>query len=203
MRTGRSDLVITAYFVFGILCSNAFAEDYSYVGLRGSYVSAGTTDTQFDATSPRFNLDYGSGFGVGVDVGRTFGSFRTEVELAHIRVGPNAAFPATGVEFQLSDRYWMGLVGVYYDFEISSALIAYVGGGGGVVVRNAEVIQLTPLPPRIGAIDKTSFGVFGEAGVDIAISSSVSLFSAFRYLEHNDGLSTSSSNVWVGFRKKF
>ncbi len=195
--------VIAAQVVLGLSFSNACAQDHTYVGLRGSYVNAGTTDTQFDAVSPSFTLDYGNGFGVGADIGRTFGAFRAELEIAHLRVGPNTDATTSGATFELSDRYWMGLLGGYYDFDVSPVVTLYLGGGGGVVVRNADVVQLTPLPPRTAALDKTSFGVFGEAGVDVALSQSVSLFAAFRYLEHNDSLSTSSSNVWAGVRKRF
>lgn len=175
----------------------------NFFELRGAYVNAGNTDDQFDAASPRYRLNYGHGYGIAALVGRSFGQLRAAVELDYIKVGPEINFPGPVVQFTTRDKYTMVLGGLYYDFNPGSRVVCYLGGGGGLVARHAELTQNLPLPIRDAEIKQSSFGIFGEIGVSVKLTETTSWVTALRSVVHNDTRSTRSTNVWTGLRFGF
>lgn len=178
-----------------------------FVELRGAYVSGGRTENQYDASSPRFDLDYGNGYGLSLAGGRQFDHLRVAVEMDYMKVGPHVNRPASGVlldtQIEARDRYVMLLGGVYYEAPVASAVSVYFGGGGGLVSRDAGLVQLIPLPSRQGSIKESSFGFFGEIGLGVAVTTSTTWIAALRSTWHNDAQSTHSTNFWTGLRFYF
>ena len=107
---------------------------------------------------------------------------------------------------------WTGLINAYYDIDLGSNLMPYVGGGLGIARYSADI---SPPPAVAGPIDDsdTVFAYQLSAGVGYALSPSTTLFGGYRYLATDDpdisgqGVNVTteyhSHNVQAGVRFSF
>ncbi|NOT10008.1 MAG: hypothetical protein HOP28_17585 [Gemmatimonadales bacterium] len=178
----------------------AIAQARPYMEVRGTWVRAGTTENQWDASSPRYDLSYGGGYGVHASAGVALRRWRIGLEAGFLRADPHRSSPAPGVSFVASDRYRTVLAGVFHERAMAKPVSIFVGAGAGLVARRARLEQDAPAPSRSGKIESESAGVFGEVGASLRVVERLGLTAAFRMLSHNDGRATRSNNVWIGVR---
>ena len=193
-------------FISLVLCSVVVlgtpALAQSYLGVQLAYGSGGKTDNQWTAASPRYRLPYGDAKSASAIFGRDFGNWRGELELSGSKAGPTDSQPAAGVNFEAKDTYLSALASAHYDLPLTPGISASVGVGAGPVRRKADLVQTTPLPVQSGAIRSTNLAFFGQLGLNLEISSTVDVYSAFRAQRNGDSLNTWANNVWIGLRFK-
>lgn len=106
---------------------------------------------------------------------------------------------------------WTGLINGYYDIDLGSNFMPYIGGGLGIAHVDGEVT--VPGPNGRISDSETVFAYQLSAGVGYALSPSTTLFAGYRYLatedpEFSNGATTVTSeyhshNAQAGVRFSF
>lgn len=135
------------------------------------------------------DLEFDSGWGIdgalGYSLSGSLQGFRVEGEVGYrsndidkVNVNNFGQFPgATG-----DADVWTGLVNGYYDIDLGSNFIPYVGAGLGV----ARVSGKITVPGAAISDNDTVFAYQLSAGVGYAVSPTTTLFAGYRYLATDD-----------------
>jgi len=182
---------------------------------EGTAIPAGTVLP--DGTDVGWRTDFDTGYAVAGALGRTYGAFRGELEVAYQMNGVNThqgvtaggialdgedagvlitGSPNLGVtvgdlvadgQGDLSTTFVMA--NVFYDFNTGGRLTPFIGGGAGI-----GFVDVNYAPSGVAIIqdDATEFAYQGVAGVAYEVSPAIELLLAYRYR------ATSGVSVGVG-----
>lgn len=211
--------------------STAHANDYYVslsggVSLLGDSQNEGAFDGDFttgegtsipamtvlpDGTAVGWETDFDTGFALSGALGKNFGPFRGEIELAYQKngVGSHAGVSAGGIALDgedagvlitgspnigvtvgdlvadgqgdLSNVFVMA--NIFYDFETGGLISPFIGAGVGVGFVD---VDYSPSAVPIIQDDATAFAYQAIAGVSYEVSPSVDLLVAYRYRATTD-----------------
>lgn len=133
-------------------------------------------------------VSYDTGVSVSGALGYPFSPvFRVEAELGYANTRFRSASVA-GLNVALSGNVDLvaGYVGAYVDAPLSGPVRPYVGGGLGFVTASAS------------GGSETSFSMFGEAGLSIAVAPRLSVVPSVRYVWIDNATAYSAGNqAWI------
>ncbi len=195
--------------VAGMVVSAGAAQAQNWYGsFSGGLLLAQDRDVTVGTTTA--TIDLSTGYSFQGAVGYAFGNgFRTELELGYgktgidsISVGATTA-TVTGGDIDLLS----GQVGAYYDFNVSS-FTPYVGAGVGITNIDLGAATVAAVPGASSPSESaTKLSMFGEVGASFALSESLDLVPAVRYMWLNTSeVGTGNTTGWVfktGLRFKF
>ncbi len=182
---------------------------------EGSFTSDFTTGTGTtiplgtalpNGTDVGWETDFNNGYSFGLAVGRRYGAFRAEIELAYQRAGVNthtdvsaagldlsaedaavlisgSAALGTDVQTLVADgqgsiKTWYGMVNGFYDFDVDDRITPYIGVGVGV-----GFVDVDYSPSAVGIIDdnSTQFAYQIMGGLAYQLNDQTELFAGYRY----------------------
>lgn len=187
--------------------SGAFSSDFTTGA--GTTIPAGTV---LPAGTPLgWTTEFDSGYAVSAAIGRRFGAFRGEIELAYQSndVDTHAGVTALGIPLDAEDAGVLitgspnlgvtvgdlvadarGSVDTtflmangYYDFDIGGPFRPYVGAGVGVGMVG---VDYSPSDVPIVDDDDTVFAYQAMLGASYEVSADMELFAQYRYRATND-----------------
>ena len=223
--------ISTALIAAAAVSGTAYADDY-YASVSGgvSLLSNSTNDGAFDGafttgegtTIPAgtvlpdqapvaWETDFDAGFAVAGALGKRYGAFRGEIEVAYQSngVGSHAGVTAAGVALDTEDAGVLitgspnigvsvgdlvadgqgdvsnlfVMANVFYDFNTGGSLKPYIGAGIGVGFAD---VDFSPSGVAIIQDNATEFAYQGVAGVAYEVSPSIDLTVAYRYRATTD-----------------
>lgn len=207
--------------------STVFAEDI-YVTLSGGWAlqssstnegsftsdfttGAGSADIPLGTPLPSgtdvgWETDFNNGYSFGLAVGRRYGAFRAEIELAYQRAGVNTHtdVSAAGLDLSAQDaavlisgsealgtdvqtlvadgqgsiKTWYGMINGFYDFDVDDRITPYLGVGVGV-----GFVDVDYSPSAVAIIDdsSTQFAYQVMGGLAYQLNDQTELFAGYRY----------------------
>lgn len=216
-----------------ILGTSSILADDTYISLsgglalqsgstnQGAFTSDFTTGTGTtlplgtplpSGTDVGWDTDFDNGYSFGLAVGRKYGSFRAELELAYQRANVNTHTGVTAAGLDLSGedaavlisgsdalgtdvatlvadgqgsvKTWYGMVNGFYDFDVDDRVKPYVGVGLGV-----GFVDVDYSPSAVTIIDDSStrFAYQVMAGLAYKLNDKTELFAGYRYRATLDG----------------
>jgi len=188
---------------------NEGAFDGDFTTGEGTTIPGGTVLP--DGTEVGWETDFDTGFVVSGAIGKAYGSFRGELELAYQTndIGSHASVSAAGIPLDSEDAGVLitgssnigisvgdlvadgqgdvsnlfVMANAYYDFNTGGPLKPYIGAGIGVSFVD---VDYSPSATPIIRDEATSFAYQGIAGVAYEVSPSVDLLLAYRYRATTD-----------------
>ncbi len=185
------------------LVSSAIILFSSTVCLAGTMYISGKAESVFldDADLTGSNggkVEFDAGWGLGGAFGYDYGTYRAEIEVS-FRENDIDAFRGLGTSGDVSSSSF--LVNGYFDFENSTDITPYVGGGLGLANVDFDDSIIND--------DDTVFAYHLGAGAGLAISETVMIDLAYRYLVTanpdigNGEAEYETHNLLVGIRYYF
>ncbi len=189
--------------------TNDGAFDGAFTTGEGTTIPAGTVLP--DGTPVGWETDFDTGFSVAGALGKRYGAFRGEIEVAYQvnDVDSHAAVTAGGIALDGEDAGVLitgspnlgvnvgdlvadgqgdvsnifVMANVFYDFDTGGPLKPYLGAGIGVGFVD---VNYSPSDVPIIQDDATAFAYQGVAGVAYEVSPSIDLTVAYRYRATTD-----------------
>lgn len=223
----KKTMLITAGWALAVLCTMpaqaAEKPTGPYVSGHIGIAMPSDTSVTFPATpNVSLDIDYDTGLALDLALGYKFGPARLEGEIGYQKndfddvtvnvagVG-SASLKGAGVPFSGDMKSTSFLVNGYYDFATGSALTPYLSAGLGFA--RAKVGMDLPSVGYIFSDSDTVFAYQFGAGVEYAISETVSLDLRYRYFATSDpsfdaeGVTMdaefASHNLMLGAKVKF
>jgi OOP family OmpA-OmpF porin len=196
MKNLNSRLCVGSLVLMLALSSVGFCQD-AYWGINGGLGMLDDSDGK--SSDGDFSLDYDDGWILGGVLGWDFGAYRLEGELAYQTNDLDSFKPDGGASESASEEFesLSLFFNAYYDIEMDSAWTPYVGGGLGAA--QAEISD----------VEDTVFAWHLDAGINYAVSETVSLDLSYRYLclddveDSGDSIEYASNNILFGVRIMF
>ncbi|MAW79129.1 MAG: hypothetical protein CMI63_02745 [Parvularcula sp.] len=188
---------------------NEGAFDGAFTTGEGTTIPAGTVLP--DATPVGWETDFDTGFAIAGALGKRYGAFRGEIEVAYQTndIGSHAGVTAAGIALDAEDAGVLitgspnigvsvgdlvadgqgdvsnifVMANVFYDFDTGGPLKPYIGAGIGVGFVD---VDYSPSAVAIIQDDATAFAYQGAAGLAYEVSSSIDLTLAYRYRATTD-----------------
>lgn len=188
---------------------NEGAFDGAFTTGEGTTIPAGTVLP--DATPVGWETDFDTGFAIAGALGKRYGAFRGEIEVAYQTndIGSHAGVTAAGIALDAEDAGVLitgspnigvsvgdlvadgqgdvsnifVMANVFYDFDTGGPLKPYIGAGIGVGFVD---VDYSPSAVAIIQDDATAFAYQGVAGLAYEVSSSIDLTLAYRYRATTD-----------------
>lgn len=206
MRTNRAITAAAATLLAtAALTGTAAAKDGFYVAPAVGWVLPQSVEAKDGADRAKLDLDNGWQFSGAI--GYRLGQFRVEGELGYGEL-KNGTLTLNGTETSVraKQNLFTGTAAGYYDIT-TGAIAPYVGAGAGFVTADLKNLSIAGLDLRELEGSSTDLLLFGEAGVSVAISDSLSIVPAYRYMWVNsggDGVDNSTAHqLRVGLRYSF
>ncbi|WDI32943.1 P44/Msp2 family outer membrane protein [Hyphococcus flavus] len=188
---------------------NEGAFDGDFTTGEGTTIPGGTVLP--DGTDVGWETDFDTGYAVSGAIGKSYGAFRGEIEIAYQTndVGTHTGVTAAGIALDgedagvlitgspnlgvtvgdlvadgqgdLSNLFVMA--NVFYDFDTGGPLKPYIGAGVGVGFVD---VDYSPSATPIIQDDATAFAYQGIAGLAYEVSPATDLFVAYRYRATTD-----------------
>lgn len=160
--------------VFG--CAPSKAQSYLRIDAGGAYLAPTSLTTPFGNSK----LNAKTGEAISIAYGYQFNTFlKAEIEGGYLRADFKSLDNIGTVSGNTSS--FIGFGNGILNIPISSDFSVYTGGGIGFANTHAEFSNIASIPVALTQ-DKTSFAAQGIAGIDYAISTSLSIGARYKYL---------------------
>ena len=161
-----------------------------YASVTGDAVWVSDSDWSNNAGT-NGTLEFDSGWGIdgalGYSLSGSLQGFRVEGEVGYrsndidkVNVNNFGQLPGATGDVDV----WTGLINGYYDIDLGSNFMPYVGAGLGIARLSGNIT--VPGPGGTVSDNETVFAYQFSAGLGYAVSPSTTLFAGYRYLATDD-----------------